>query len=235
MQDLFNPGTWLNCDINNMTEKEFISYCREEYRRTHNIPPPSQLTKKQKEFEEAFIGSIQTKEQKKPNGMRIRTKAEYFKSANYVKNNLRKTLAKLAILYTFGTYKGNNTRKLGAKEKDSIIPILETYYKTAAETINKLDEKTEAWKNNRHRSQKELPESLKAKDLKNWLLVNVENPEEAGILTELCKTLLTTTSINWGTEKKEKNIESYNIYHIDEIMNDFKIIKNQQKGKKGTP
>ena len=38
-----------------------------------------------------------------------------------------------------------------------------------------------------------------------------------------------------GTEKKEKNIESYNIYHIDEIMNDFKIIKNQQKGKKGTP
>ncbi len=57
--NLFNPMTVLECDINAMTLKDFLAFCKTEYLKAHNIQDNSKELKVKKQNEETFTEEIQ--------------------------------------------------------------------------------------------------------------------------------------------------------------------------------
>ena len=197
--------TWLNCDIRNMTKREFINYCRKEYNRIHNIEEPSTLPKTVKDLQEDFYNKANNMfSGKKKNNKDHLTKYTYPQENKRLYAKIQAAAIKLA---TDKPYK-----ELTNKEKDKAKPVVKNLHETIADfLINNKDRNNDwSWQKENYDTEDCLcTQSLKQYIKTYYESTNQKIPKEYTLrsITALLKTIL---PIKYTlSTKNKKQIKKY--------------------------
>lgn len=199
MQDLFNPGTWLECDINEMSKKEFIDFCRKTYDKAHNIEKPSILPTEKKRIQAEFR-------------KKITTKLKEFKDRRYLQNlSIMQEIKRLTNMVQSISCRlvKKPYDKMTNSERDALIPVIEFIFKEMADYLVNNEETLQNWKKDKENFNTET--GVPVTTLKKYINDNLPETDEMTLRTLVAwlKKTLPTKRVPVGSQKTVQRYKEY--------------------------